>query len=377
MCGGPSLERGISLNSARSILDFLENENVEIAPIFFDLKKNAFQIPTAQIYSNTPADFDFNLKKVGKKLSRTALTNFLKKCDLTFPAIHGAFGEDGELQKFLQKNGINFIGADFDCCKKSFDKFSANQILQKNGFKTLPIALLKIFEKKENEKILKKFFAENKISRAIVKPAAGGSSIGVFSVSNFRDALEKAEIIFKKRIGTRVVVEPFCDGAEFTIVVLQNRFGTPVSLIPSEIEADYENHQIFDFRKKYLPTRQVFYHCPPRFSNEEIEKIQIRAEQIFQLFGFRDFARFDGFVTKNGEIIFSDLNPISGMEQNSFLFQQAARVGFSHAEVLNFIAKSAAARGKKNFPEITNLNLNSTKKEIPILFGGATSERQV
>jgi acyl-CoA synthetase (AMP-forming)/AMP-acid ligase II len=195
------------------------------------------------------------------------------------------------------------------------------------------------------------FFKKHAISRAIVKPATGGSSIGVFSVGTVSEALERAEYIFSKRMDTRVVIEPFATGKEFTVILLENRFGQGVAVLPTEIEADYSEHQIFDFRKKYLPTRQVTYHCPPRFSNEVIEKIQIEAEQLFSVLGMRDFARFDGWVMPDGNIWFSDFNPISGMEQNSFLFQQSARLGFSHRDTLRFIVKNACRRYKIPFVE--------------------------
>ena len=61
LCGGPSLGRGISMNSARSILDHLGSLGVDIVPVYFNEKRKAFKISTAQLYSNTPSDFDFKL----------------------------------------------------------------------------------------------------------------------------------------------------------------------------------------------------------------------------------------------------------------------------------------------------------------------------
>ena len=94
----------------------------------------------------------------------------------------------------------------------------------------------------------------------------------------------------------------------------------PVAILPTEIESSYEEHQIFDYRKKYLPTNQVTYHCPPRFDNETIERIQVQAEQLFTILGMRDFARFDGWLMPNGNIWFSDFNPISGNGAEQFSF---------------------------------------------------------
>lgn len=131
------------------------------------------------------------------------------------------------------------------------------------------------------------------------------------------------------------------------------------------------------------------YHCPPRFKNEAIERIQIQAEQLFTLLGMRDFARFDGWLMPDGNIWFSDFNPISGMEQNSFLFQQSSRIGMSHRDVLSYIVKNACRRYQLSFPRKWESSLDSRirgndigerrndKKRVNVLFGGDTAERQV
>ncbi len=375
ICGGPSLERGISLNSARSVLDHLEGDGIEVVPIYFDHKKRPYHILSSQLYSNTPSDFDFKLQETAKALSPTGLKKLLKSVDLAFPVMHGPFGEDGGIQRILERAKVPYIGPGMEACKRCFDKFTANEFIRKNGFFTLPSIVLKIHQGGHKSTIAA-FFKKHKIKRAIVKPATGGSSIGVSSVTTATEALEKVKKLFAKRIDTRVVVEPFCEGIEFTVILLQNRFGMPVAILPTEIETDYTEHQIFDYRKKYLASRAVRYHCPPRFDNATIERIQVQAEQLFTLFGMRDFTRFDGWLLPDGNIWFSDFNPISGMEQNSFLFQQTARIGFSHRDLLRFVVKNAAARYGLKVPEITK-EIEEKKKPVNVLFGGSTSERQV
>lgn len=381
LCGGPSLERGISLNSARSVLDHLQGESIAIKTIYFNQKKEAFILSPAQLYSNTPADFDFKLNKVAQSMSDSQLAAELKKVDIVFPVIHGAFGEDGVIQKWLEDRNIPYVGSSSSACKLAFDKYRANEFIKQYGFFAAPSCLLKIFNKEENRQIVASFFKENNLKRAIVKPAAGGSSIGVFSVNNIEEALDKANLIFAKRMDTRVVVEPFIKGREFTVIILQSRFGLPVAILPTEIETDYTEHQIFDFRKKYLPTRQVTYHCPPRFNDSLIERIQLQSEQLFALLGMSDFARFDGWVLEDDSIWFADFNPISGMEQNSFLFQQAARIGLSHRSVLEHIVIRACERQRirhlLDYDKVEPAALTFGKEPLGILMGGMTSERQV
>ncbi len=377
LCGGPSLERGISLNSARSVLDHLGSLGVNIVPVYFNEKKKAYKISIAQLYSNTPSDFDFKLGGKSNELSESALVKILKSVSIVFPCIHGSFGEDGEIQSFLEKHNIPYMGSSAKSCKMSFDKHKANEYIRSLGFYAPNSIVVKITDnKKEILKNLKEFWKKEKITRAIVKPASGGSSIGVFSVETVSKAMESIESLFSKRMDTRVVVEPFASGKEFTVIILQNRFNMPVAIIPTEMEMDYNEHQFFDFRKKYLPTRQVTYHCPPRFSNEIIEKIQIQAEQLFSIFGMTDFARFDGFLMPDGNIWFSDFNPISGMEQNSFLFQQSSRIGFSHQDLFRFLLNNACMR--RDIPIfIPNSFISEKRKPLAVLFGGETAEKQV
>ncbi len=377
LCGGPSLERGISLNSARSVLDHLGGE-VEIVPFYLDLLKNAFRISVAQLYSNTPSDFDFKLARTADPLITTELIQALQDVDLVFPLIHGAFGEGGELQSFLEEHGIPYIGSSSRACRKAFDKFSANERLKHLGYFTYPQLLVEESQPiREVEQRLQEFFQDQSLQRAVVKPTSGGSSICVFSVATPKQALDKISAIFAQGIDHRVVVEPFVHGREFTCIVLQDRDNRPLALLPTEIETDYGGHELFDYRKKYLPTSQVIHHCPPRFDASEIESIRTQSEELFSLFGMRDFARFDGWLDSQGRIWFSDFNPISGMEQNSFLFQQSARVGLSHRALLKSILSSACRREAIPLSPIRNNHPGQTKKPVHVLFGGSTSERQV
>lgn len=376
LCGGPSPERGISLNSARSACDHLEGDDVEIVPIYFDSQTAAYHISRAQLYSNTPSDFDFKLKQVSKPLEDRELVALLKGVDIAFPVMHGRFGEDGGIQDILEKLGVPHVGSQASGCQRCFDKYLANELIRKHGFYAPPSLLIT----KGAALLLgmiQQFLTHNRIRRAVVKPANGGSSIGVYSVRSAAEAVERCQLLFSQGY-ERLVLERFCEGTEFTVVLLQNRFQQPVSLLPVEIETDYSGSQIFDYRKKYLPTRQSSYHCPARFPDHVVERIQTEAEQIFALFGMRDFVRFDGWYLDNGEVWFSDFNPISGMEQNSFLFLQAARIGMTHRDTLRFILHNACARHDIPFAALPEPKSKVTRrKRVNVLFGGATAERQV
>jgi D-alanine--D-alanine ligase len=375
ICGGPSLERGISLNSARSVLDHLPNEKIIVIPLFVDQNCQFYSIASAQMYSNTPADFDFKLEKIAKQLDKSCLLQLLRSVNLVFPVIHGAFGEDGELQKMLEEWEIPFIGHDSACCRRMFHKHTAANLLHSQGFPVFPSLLIQKNDANPLQQI-EEFFTRHHLHRAVVKPESGGSSIGVSSVNNPQEVYKAYNSLFDRHIANKVLIEPFCEGIEFTIVVFENYEGNPVALIPTEIEICYQDNQIFDYRKKYLPTANTFYHTPARFREETIQDIRQQAEKIFQLFGMRDFARLDGWLKQDGTIYFTDLNPISGMEQNSFLFRQSTLIGMTHRQTLHYIVKQACRRYGIPFVHEEN-HLETPKKPVYVLFGGGNAERQV
>src|SRR6185437_15842759 len=94
ICGGPSKERGISLNSARSVLDHTSELGIELIVLYINPKGQYYQITPAQLYSNTPSDFDFKLANNSVHLNEASLIKLLQSVDLVFPLVHGIYGED-------------------------------------------------------------------------------------------------------------------------------------------------------------------------------------------------------------------------------------------------------------------------------------------
>ena len=95
----------------------------------------------------------------------------------------------------------------------------------------------------------------------------------------------KCNALFSRGIDSKALLEPFCRGVEFTVVVLESLSGDPVALIPTEIEIRSGASRIFDFRKKYLPTDNTLYHTPPRFEEERIQAIRTRPNKYLSFSG--------------------------------------------------------------------------------------------
>lgn len=424
ICGGPSAERGISLNSARSVLDHIQGDDLLVSCYYIDYNLKAYAISSAQVYSNTPADFDFKLESLAQGFD--SLSDFVKhlatSVDIVFPVIHGRYGEDGGIQELLEKANIPFVGTQSSKCRTAFDKYDASLELDKQGFVTVPSFLVQGHELEETE--LSTWFTENHLDveqgKVVVKPTRAGSSIGVTVAYGVADSLRKANALISEGIDDKVLIEFFLEGGrEFTTIVLDVSSGNdcqPVALLPTEVELlshnnvdSSEKDTIFNYRRKYLPTQQVAYHTPPRFPEDVIRNIREGASSLFQRLGLRDFARIDGWFlppsahtayltgnkfghSESGTIVFTDINLISGMEQTSFLFQQASKVGFSHSNILRTVIQHACLRFpslhqysvvsspslKKKYSE-TNRTLpkHQDRRKVYVIFGGDTSERQV
>ena len=378
LLGGPSRERGISLNSARSVADHLVGTDIQLKEIiYFDRHLRAYPISRSLLYCNTPSDFDFKLTLAGSALTEKALFARLQSVDLVFPAIHGAFGEDGQLQALLESAGVPFIGTGASACEVAFDKFRATDAMRTAGVGTVPSILITSQQSAEMRKdALLGAFPD--AAKVIVKPAQGGSSIDVHVLT---DRSAGAGILegMVSRYG-RVVIQPWITGTEMTTIVMQGPSG-PVALIPLQIELRnrLSDNDIFDYRRKYLASNDSHYYCPPAQDLAVIRAIQRVSEHAFSLLGLRDFARIDSWLRPDGEILVSDINPISGMEQNSFLFISAAQLGMSHADILRVIVHTAAKRiGIKEAGRgPAKADAPATRQPVAVLFGGATAERQV
>jgi len=370
ICGGPSKERGISLNSARSFLDHSIPLGIDLIPLYVDQDMHFYRLTTAQLYSNTPSDFDFKLKQIAIPLNEIELVSLLKEIDLVFPLIHGVYGEDGTLQAFLEQHDIPFVGSSSKVCKEIFNKQTARERLKKEGFSTLPSLHIT-----SPTTPVESFWIENQLSFAIVKPTLSGSSIGVTFVAS-PDEAKRAILSLWGQGFHELLLEPYCPFTEFTISVLENPAGKPTALIPIEMVHGGNSQGILDYRKKYLPTAEARYYCPPRFSPAITEEILQQAEKLFECLGLRDFVRIDGWVTESGDIYFSDLNPISGMEQNSLLFQQATRVGLTHTDLVQYILENALKRYQRA-RSFKRKEKQPDAEPVFILTGGESSERQV
>lgn len=382
LVGGPSPEAGISLNSARSVADHLESHDVHVrVVVYFDRRARPFEISRSFLYSNTPDDFDFKLAHGAAPLDEDQLGRRLRTCHIAFPVMHGHFGEDGTVQRLLERLGVPYVGSPPEACARAYDKYSAYGLLSRAGLGTVPSALVPVAPQEWADALdgLERSLGAyaDPGQRFVVKPARGGSSIGVQVFERERASLA----LGLRRLRQQPhVLQPYVNGQEFTVVVLEGP-GGPVPLMPVEVERrDQPGGGILSYQDKYLASDDVRYYCPPRLNWPDalVEALRASAERAFRLLGLRDFARIDCWALPDGRVLVSDINPISGMEQNSYLFIQAAQVGMGHRDVLRFVLSAACRRTGLSSPGPSRGEDEPLgRMPVAVLFGGDTAERQV
>lgn len=342
ICNGFADERGVSINSAKSIYEILESYSSidDIQVVFIDENKGFFPLKKEFLFANTVEDFIHSYKE--QDLIKDYV-KYLQSFDKVFLATHGTFGEDGELQSLLEKNNISYIGNSSETSSATFSKLKTIQTLWKHN-----ICQPWLAELYENEEQLKRLLV--KYTQLCIKPNDGGSSIGVKICLNFEESIKHIQSLQKQDY--EPLIEEVHQGVEFSICLINGVAADPTEII---------NEGIFTYAKKYLPSNKVSYRHPAAFPLRINNKIKQDSENIYNIFKCRSFLRIDGFYNKrNKSIIYTDLNTIPGFQINGFFFKHK-----SHFKVMEELLQIPPKLEKKN------------KKNVYVVFGGDSSEQNV
>ncbi|MBP6892202.1 hypothetical protein KBB68_01335 [Candidatus Babeliales bacterium] len=373
--GGKSIEREVSFNSGRTICDHLDSELFKIIPIFQAATGDLFILPWSFLYRGKIADFEHRLEKEAQKIVWDELPSLI---DFMYIATHGKYAEDGRLQAILELLKIPYLGSKIFASSLGMNKALHNHFLKLHKI-LVPKGFDLIVEQIQNydHNFVQKLFEQHGLSfPVIVKPANEGSSFGVFAVHDVKNlalALRKACFI-SGDVGQNVLVEQKIEGMEFCCIVITDlTTGELIALPPTEVVLS-QGVDVFDYRHKYMPgvaTKRT----PPLCSAEQIKKIQDVCIATMRALEMTNIARFDGFLTLQGEVIIIDSNTLTGMAPSSFLFRQAAEIGMGHAELINHLIKTEL----KNYHisrQVIEMN-HQKKVKVAVLFGGASNEKEI
>lgn len=292
LMGGPGSERRVSLKSGEGVVGALESLGAIVSPIVVD-------------------EADFALPE---------------GIELAFNVIHGTFGEDGQLQRELERRGVPYTGEGVRGSELAIDKIATKQRLIERG---VPTAAFEILRDGAKPALPLPF---------VLKAPKEGSSVGVYIV---KDAAELEKSLAEAwKFGRELLVEQFISGRELTVGIVGD-----LALPVIEIVAKKD---FYNFENKYTwmnPNAAGADHfCPAPISPELTALVQRTGIAAHRALDLEVYSRVDILLTDAGEPFVLEVNTIPGMTPSSLLPEAAAAVGIGYAELCRRIAELSLDR---------------------------------
>ncbi len=265
--------------------------------------------------------------------------------DLVFIALHGEFGEDGQVQLLLQQMGIPYTGSGPEASRLGMDKVASKRAFIRHS---VPTADYLVVGGQDRDGLLAR--ARQLGYPLVCKPACGGSSLGVSIVrseAELPSALERAARAGVVPAGgrpaerdRRLLLERHVHGCELTVGVLDGR---PLPIV--EIRSKRE---FFNYEAKYSD-EDTEYVVPVSLIESLYRKTQEAALCAYQALGCRHLARVDMVFGHDGELYVLEVNTIPGLTPRSLLPMAARYAGIEFGELCERVAAMAlrdAASGR-------------------------------
>ena len=303
LVGGPSSEHEVSIESGKVVHAHLDREKYTVTPILIDKQ------------GNWPVDPD----------------HVAKTSDVAFVAMHGEYGEDGQVQEILRDIKLPHTGSDVMASSLAMNKVLADRVLRTHG---INIPKSHIVDLRDLPHIDHSKYE----LPAVVKPTDRGSSVGVSVVrrtKDLQDALDKAFAY-----STRAMIQEYIHGRELTCSVIDDGIGNVFPLPVTEI---VPGAHFFDYNSKYTKGASDEI-TPARISEDLSGTVQAIALKAHEAIGASGFSRTDMILSDEGDIYVLELNTIPGLTETSLLPQAAIAHGMSLPELFDRLIEAAVVR---------------------------------
>jgi len=302
LIGGPSSEREISLKSGKAVYD--------------SLSAAGFDAVAIDIRSENIKDNIHLLRSSG--------------IDCAFIALHGRFGEDGQMQQMLDNLNIPYTGSGTMASRLAMDKVASRVLFQGRG---LNVPLCKVAAKGVS---LEELNDRNMSWPLVVKPAAQGSSIGLSIIDKQELLAEAMSLAFS--FDERVLIEEYIKGRELTVGILDEQPLPVVEIIPK--------NKFFDYEAKYKKG-MTDYEVPANLDETLAHKIKDAGLSAHQSLGCRGCSRVDIILDQSNRPFVLEVNTIPGLTETSLLPKAASRAGIGFLDLCLTLIKLAYAKTKE------------------------------
>jgi D-alanine-D-alanine ligase len=341
--GGRSTEYAVSCKSAASMVQFLDRRRYEVLPVRITPagvwlvgadKQSEEQVDVAALLAMTP-DPTGTPPRTPVASMAEALEQ-LSSVDVVVPCLHGTYGEDGTIQSVLEWIGVPYVGSGVLASAASMDKEFTKKILAAEGLTVADGVVLRRPSEVVGEE------DRNRLGLPVfVKPASGGSSIGVSRVDDWADLDAAVAAAFSS--DTKVLVEAAVPGREIDLGVLELPDGRVVTGPSLEIQIT-EDHQFFDYEAKYVGGATTFV-IPADIDSAVADRLADAAVRTFRALGCAGLLRVDFFVHADPDggltVTVNEVNTMPGFTAVSQFPQIWQVAGTAYPDLLDLMIMTA------------------------------------
>lgn len=317
--GGPSEEYDISLITGAGVLGALKSE------------RNARKYTPIDITITRKGEWirDGHVRKPEQ---------IIQNVDAVFIALHGAFGEDGTVQRILDRFQVPYTGSGAYASSLGMNKVIAKDMMRQHDVR-MPRHMVVTKDSRSNLMGQVETLADLLGSRFVIKPTNSGSSVGVFMADNEADLLPKLSRALE--LYDEVLVEERIVGKEATCGVLNNFRNEQLYVLPCIEIVPPDEAEFFARDVKYTGcTKEI---CPGRFSYEEKKEIERIARLAHETLGLSQYSRSD-FMVRDGVVYFLETNTLPGLTPESLLPKSLAAVGTTYDVFIDHLLTDALER---------------------------------
>ncbi|WP_170318849.1 D-alanine--D-alanine ligase family protein [Allorhizocola rhizosphaerae] len=346
--GGRSSEHAISCVSAGSILGALDPDEFEVIPV--GITREGRWVLT----SGDPSQLAIEGQKLPEitaasgelvALNQRELivldpahgSSALASVDVVFPALHGAYGEDGTIQGLLEMSGIPYVGANVFASAAAMDKEFTKKLAAAEGIPTGAYVVLRAGQE------LGEADRQRLGLPVFVKPSRAGSSHGISKVHDWSEL--DAAVATARAIDPKVLVEAAIVGREVECGVLEGEAGgAPEASLLAEVRVVGGEHEFYDFEAKYLG-EDCQYDIPADLPPHVTARVQELATRTFTAVDCAGLARVDFFVTPDNEVLLNEINTMPGFTPLSMFPRMWAASGLDYSKLVSRLVRTALRRG--------------------------------
>ena len=346
--GGVSPEHEVSLRSAESVLNNIDESKYNVFPVGIT-KEGKWILYGGKDYSDLPSGrwltHPDNRQAAISPIRGQGLLTFEGDCvvrqqiDAVFPVLHGENGEDGTIQGLLQLAGIPYVGPHVAASAVAMDKTLTKLVVDQAGITQAAWKLVRRADMGSRMEGTLDALEARFAYPMFVKPAGTGSSVGV-SKATEREDLKKA-LLEAGKYDDKVLVEEFIRGREIEVAVMGNE--SPVASVCGEIDSGAD---FYDYDAKYITDTSVSY-IPARIPEDVAETVRDTAVKVYKAIGCQGLSRVDFFVTwQENRVVFNEINTIPGFTSISMYPKLFGASGVPYSQLIDKLLELALEASK-------------------------------